>query len=205
MRRLFTILMLLPLPSLACWTGVAASSDHVTIHADDDVSTWSPALAERYAQRLRRIEALLPADATVSVRFGAVEICQDTHCTTLPHLWTDGRLRTLFELVADGLEVTPKVRQAARHINAPVWTLEVARTADASQARDLVERLSRDGQADPGFLEASAQYEATDPTHIAVRQGLHLVRIGAYLSKADALAAQASLGGEFADVRVRQL
>lgn len=203
MSRLLSLalaaLTLAPAPAHACWTGLAANTEGVELQFMGSLAgTWDPARMQSIATWLARIDAIAPDDLFINAdRRRFTMLCGD--CTPADNLRWDGELATLFDRIADHLDVDARTRRAALKLTAPAYTVQVASFADRADADSVALSLNQgeDGVTAHGFVEIGGHPSFNDSAHVVTvdRDGapVHRVFVGAFLSRADAEAAQAEI------------
>lgn len=192
---------LVPTHASACFDGISASSDRVTIAvAGDDV--WSPEVARHWARWVGRISALVPEGKTLQVIHGTVEICEagTDDCRIADVTWDDGRLFTLFELTADLFAAPRTTIAAARHADGHPLTVQVAASGDRWAAERLAQRINAAELELSGFLDVGGFPSTNAYAHVVASPisdvpTYHVV-VGAFLERGDAEAALGLLDSE---------
>ena len=206
LRRLLALtvacLALTPTPARACWDGLLAESADVRLQLMGGAAgTWDPARVQSFATWLTRIDALAPDFLEVIATERDLTLFCDT-CTNAENLRWDGDLATLFERVASTLDIDRKTKRNALAKDTTAYTVQIAAFADQAEADALARRLN--GQADSlevhGFVQIGGFPAMNDTTHVvavAHETGpVYRVLVGAFLSRADAEAAQTLVHAE---------
>lgn len=196
--RLLTVacLALTPAPALACWDGLLAESADVRLQLMGGAAgTWDPARMQSFATWLTRIDAIAPDFLEVIATDHDVTVFCDT-CKNSENLKWDGDLATLFDRVAKAVGADRKTRRQALEQDATAYTVQIAAFATKADADALARKLN--GQADSlethGFVQIGGFPSMNDTTHVVAVSHetgpVYRVVVGAFLSRADAEAAQ---------------
>lgn len=196
-----TAIATVPTDARACWDGFAVTTERVTLLVPTAV-TWSPEHARHWATWAARIEALIPADQTLDVTFGDLQICDvaTDACTTVERTWDDDDGFTLFELVADAVAADRKTIARARRTDAAPLTVQVAASRDLGAAHQLAARINAAELELGGFLDVGGFPAMNAYAHVVESSGsdhdtYHVV-VGAFLDRSDADAARDALAAE---------
>lgn len=206
LRRLLALtvacLALTPAPARACWDGLLAESADVRLQLMGGAAgAWDPARVQAFATWLTRIDALAPDFLEVIATERDLTLFCDT-CTNAENLKWDGDLATLFEKVARAVGADRKARRDALAQDATAYTVQIAAFATQAEADALALKLN--GKADSlethGFVQIGGFPAMNDTTHVvavAHETGpVYRVLVGAFLSRADAEAAQTLVHAE---------
>lgn len=191
---------LVPGTAVACWDGMAISTDKVFL-AMGDQTQWSPERARHWATWTARIDALVPEGKRLSVTHGFVEICDaEGPCTELEGEWTNGSGFSLFEQVADAFDASRKTVATARRQHAMPLTVQVAASADLEAARALAARIDAAELGLHGFLDIGGFPSANAYAHVVEGTSdgavVYHVVVGAFLDREQADNAATTLEGE---------
>lgn len=135
--------------ALACWDGYAVGIGHTSIRwFESGVVSWQPAHATRAALWARRIDALLPAGASLDVLHGSIGCEGADACTKVTAgVAPDATLEQLFLSVADQLGASANDRGRALALTQTVYTVQVfsGSAKGALEMRDRVNALEMSG------------------------------------------------------------
>lgn len=206
LRRLLALtvacLALTPASARACWDGLLAESADVRLQLMGGAAgTWDPARMQSFATWLTRIDAIAPDFLEVLASEHDVTIFCDT-CKNAENLKWNGDLATLFDRVAKAVGADRKTRLHALEQDTTAYTVQIAAFATQAEADALALKLN--GQADSlethGFVQIGGFPAMNDTTHVVAVSHetgpVYRVIVGAFLSRADAEAAQAHVHEE---------
>ena len=185
---------LAPSPALACWDGFYARVGDVEEMGGDD--TWSADSTRERARWLGRLDALLPSGASILSEWGTVTVSVAGREEAIE--WRDGHYLTLFREVARVVGASPADIVRARHLETPVYVVQVGAFSDRDGANALAEQVSSRDEAVHGFLEAGGFPADNAEAHvvtIAAAREVHRVYVGAFVDRSEAQALATSLGG----------
>lgn len=190
----------------ACWDGYAATVGHVQIQNARGSATWSPEDARHAARWGARINALLPAGASLDV--WTTETTCSGACgsvSTIPVGAED--LPKLFRAVARAFAVGPRRVRAARALHPRLFTVQLF-SGSARGAGALKKRVVDAGSGAYGFFDQGGFPAFNESAHVLHEAGSaepYRVVTGVFLSRKEAEAARAGLqGGGFSGF-VREL
>ena len=139
---------LIPATASACWDGLAAGGDGVSISLWQDAS-WNPARARQMAVWVTRLEAIVPADTSIEIMNGSLS-CGGAGCPDGAFLEVrPGDLAHAFDAAAK-LFGTPRAAAArAKSLPSSLFTVQVFAGAEpgARGARDRVPCPARRARA----------------------------------------------------------
>jgi hypothetical protein len=193
----------------ACWDGYAATVGHVQIQHGMGSAAWSPEDARHAARWGARINALLPAGASLDVWTG------ETTCTSASGACGSvstiavgaADLPQLFRAVARAFAVGPRRIRAARALDPRLFTVQLF-SGSARGAGALKKRIVDAGSGAHGFFEQGGFPAFNEQAHVLHAAGSaepYRVVTGIFLSRKEAEAARAALrGGGFSGF-VREL
>ncbi len=182
-------------PSRACWDGAYVETARVTMTESQLGDRWTPALARNVGRWTARIEALLPENVHLTVQHGVIEICgadgdEDFGCVEPDAEWTDGELSSLFEAVAQAIDVDPNQRQLAQRLKVRTRTVQLGSFSSRKGAQLLAMKASAaldDADIDLfGFLEVGSFPADNAHIHVVEDGQRFRVVVGAYLDPAEA-------------------
>lgn len=191
---------LLPSTALACWDGMAITTDKVVIAIETD-ARWSPEEARHWAKWVARIDALVPEGKTLSVTHGYVQICTTGGaCEDVAEGWEHATAFTLFERTAALFDASGSAISDARHMHAVPLTVQVAASRDLQAAEKLAARINAAELGVSGFFDAGGFPSANASAHVVESFAgddvvFHVV-VGAFLEKREAESAARTLEQE---------
>lgn len=179
------LLVLVPSQAFACWDGFRAHVGNVDEMGND--TQWDEQTLRYHATWLGRIDALLPAGATLVSEHGFVTVTIGGTAQDL--LWHDGHYRTLFDTVARITRTSQTDVQRALRTDTPVYVVQVGAFVGAARAHARADAISQGVDAEHGFFEAGgfpANNPAAHVVTITATNKLHRVYVGAFVNRAEA-------------------
>jgi hypothetical protein len=191
---------LAPNLALACWDGIAVTTDKVII-AIESQERWSPEQARHWATWIARIDALVPEGKTLSITHGYVEVCElGASCTPLDVEWHSESAFWMFEHTADLFDVSRKDIAAARRTAATPLTVQIAASSNLRAAEELATRINEAGLELSGFIDVGGFPASNAYAHVVASNSLDAVAyhvvVGAFLEHGEAEAAMRVVEGE---------
>jgi sporulation related protein len=191
---------LAPNLALACWDGIAVTTDKVIIAIEGE-EPWSPEQARHWATWIARIDALVPEGKTLSITHGFVEVCeQGSACEQLDATWNDASPFWMFEHTADLFDVSRKDIAAARRTAATPLTVQIAASNNLRAAEELAASINEAGLELSGFIDVGGFPSSNAYAHVVASNSLDAVAyhvvVGAFLEHGEAEAAMRVVEGE---------
>ncbi len=199
---LFCFALTVARPCLACWDGWDATIGKVTfLQAGDD--TWSPERAREAARWGTRIDALLPAGASLASEHGTVTISTPTRLLGEGR-WDGASFESLFSLAAKLLRARGSAAEIVRTRDAAPLTVQVFAAYDRKSADGAAARLDAKAEATSGFalddtFYSAGGYPARHVIAHVVRETdasgrpIYRVLVGAFLERSRAVVARVAI------------
>jgi hypothetical protein len=193
-------------PARACWDGYQASVGNVTLSIPGEAE-WSPETARTAARWGARIEALLGSSRSLQSFYSNATVClaeSDGSCgaTLADVTWNGSQLSDLFVKVAAATRASPATVKRARAVDVQPLTIQVFAGRTDAAAKAFAARIN-DAHVDglDGYYVAGGFPDVNPSAHViavtdASGRPLDRVVVGAFLSRADALASAARLTSE---------